>query len=87
MTGSAVTAFTRSTLREQIKDVLLQRIVEGSLQPGSRIIETHVAQELGVSQGPVREALVRQAVPAAAATATVLLLIAVVLKRRGRSDR
>ena len=57
MTGSAVTAFTRSTLREQIKDVLLQRIVEGSLQPGSRIIETRVAQELGVSQGPVREAL------------------------------
>ncbi len=57
MTDSAVTAFTRSTLREQIKDVLLQRIVEGSLQPGSRIIETRVAQELGVSQGPVREAL------------------------------
>jgi DNA-binding GntR family transcriptional regulator len=57
VTGIAVTAFTRSTLREQIKDVLLQRIVEGSLQPGSRIIETRVAQELGVSQGPVREAL------------------------------
>jgi DNA-binding GntR family transcriptional regulator len=55
--SAAATAFTPSTLREQIKDVLLQRIVEGSLQPGSRIIETRVAQELGVSQGPVREAL------------------------------
>jgi DNA-binding GntR family transcriptional regulator len=49
--------FTRSNLREQIKDVLLQRIVEGSYPPGSRIVETRVAQELGVSQGPVREAL------------------------------
>jgi DNA-binding GntR family transcriptional regulator len=49
--------FARSNLREQIKDVLLQRIVEGSYPPGSRIVETRVAQELGVSQGPVREAL------------------------------
>lgn len=57
MTGSTATAFTRSNLREQIKDVILQRIVEGTLEPGSRIVETRVAQELGVSQGPVREAL------------------------------
>jgi DNA-binding GntR family transcriptional regulator len=49
--------FSRSNLREQIKDVLLQRIVEGTYPPGSRIVETRVAQELGVSQGPVREAL------------------------------
>jgi DNA-binding GntR family transcriptional regulator len=49
--------FARTNLREQIKDVLLQRIVEGSYPPGSRIVETRVAQELGVSQGPVREAL------------------------------
>ena len=55
--SAAATVFTRSTLREQIKDVLLQRMVEGRLKPGSRIIETRVAQELGVSQGPVREAL------------------------------
>lgn len=55
--SAAATVFTRSTLREQIKDVLLQRMVEGRLEPGSRIIETRVAQELGVSQGPVREAL------------------------------
>jgi DNA-binding GntR family transcriptional regulator len=58
VTGSAATTpFNRSSLREQIKDVILQRIVEGSLQPGSRIVETRIAQELGVSQGPVREAL------------------------------
>jgi DNA-binding GntR family transcriptional regulator len=58
VTGSAAaTPFNRTSLREQIKDVILQRIVEGSLEPGSRIVETRIAQELGVSQGPVREAL------------------------------
>jgi DNA-binding GntR family transcriptional regulator len=59
MSGARATTlpFTRANLREQIKDVLLQRIVEGSYPPGSRIVETRVAQELGVSQGPVREAL------------------------------
>jgi DNA-binding GntR family transcriptional regulator len=55
--SAATTPFNRSSLREQIKDVILQRIVEGSLEPGSRIVETRIAQELGVSQGPVREAL------------------------------
>ena len=54
---STTLPFTRANLREQIKDVLLQRIVEGNYPPGSRIVETRVAQELGVSQGPVREAL------------------------------
>jgi DNA-binding GntR family transcriptional regulator len=49
--------FTRASLREQIKDLILQRIVEGTYPPGSRIVETRVAQELGVSQGAVREAL------------------------------
>jgi DNA-binding GntR family transcriptional regulator len=55
--GAATVPFARSNLREQIKDVILQRIVEGSYPPGSRIVETRVAHELGVSQGPVREAL------------------------------
>jgi DNA-binding GntR family transcriptional regulator len=55
--SAATTPFNRSSLREQIKDVILQRIVEGRLEPGSRIVETRIAQELGVSQGPVREAL------------------------------
>ena len=49
--------FTRSNLREQIKDVILQRIVAGEYSPGARLVETRIAQELGVSQAPVREAL------------------------------
>ena len=49
--------FIRSNLREQIKDVILQRIVTGAYPPGARLVETRIAQELGVSQAPVREAL------------------------------
>jgi DNA-binding GntR family transcriptional regulator len=49
--------FVRSNLRAQIKDVILQRIVAGEYPPGARLVETRIAQELGVSQAPVREAL------------------------------
>jgi DNA-binding GntR family transcriptional regulator len=49
--------FIRSNLREQIKDVILQRILDGDYPPGARLVETRIAQELGVSQAPVREAL------------------------------
>src|ERR671928_1603067 len=50
-------AVTRAVLRDQIKDVLLQRILDGHYSPGQRIVETRVAEEFGVSQAPVREAL------------------------------
>jgi DNA-binding GntR family transcriptional regulator len=47
----------RSVLSDQVKDRLLDRIVSGELEPGSRIVETRVAREFGISQAPVREAL------------------------------
>ena len=37
--------------------MLRDLIVRGSLAPGSRIIETDVAERLGVSRTPVRDAL------------------------------
>ena len=37
--------------------MLLQRIASGELEPGERLVETRIAQELGTSQAPVREAL------------------------------
>jgi DNA-binding GntR family transcriptional regulator len=52
-----LSTISRTVLREQVKDVLLQRIVSGELQPGERLVETRIAQELGTSQAPVREAL------------------------------
>jgi DNA-binding GntR family transcriptional regulator len=48
---------SRRVFREDVKEYLLDAILHGQLQPGDRIVETRVAQELGVSQGPVREAL------------------------------
>lgn len=47
----------RSVLSAQIKDRMLQWIREGELRPGSRVIETRIARQLGTSQAPVREAL------------------------------
>jgi DNA-binding GntR family transcriptional regulator len=47
----------RSVLADQVKEWLLERILSGAYAPDSRIVETAVAKELGVSQAPVREAL------------------------------
>ncbi len=47
----------RPILSEQVKDRIMQWILEGDLSPGERIVETRVARELGTSQAPVREAL------------------------------
>ncbi|HEX5590709.1 MAG TPA: GntR family transcriptional regulator [Candidatus Limnocylindrales bacterium] len=50
-------AVSRSVLSDQVKDRLLQAILDGRYPPGARIVETRVARELGTSQAPVREAL------------------------------
>jgi DNA-binding GntR family transcriptional regulator len=52
-----VSTISRTVLREQVKDILLHRIVSGDLKPGERLVETRIANELGTSQAPVREAL------------------------------
>ena len=50
-------AVTRRMLRDQIRDVIVARIFDGVYGPGDRIVEIRVAEEFGVSQAPVREAL------------------------------
>lgn len=47
----------RTVLREHIKERIIERIIDGTYPPGARIVELQIAQELGVSQAPVREAL------------------------------
>lgn len=47
----------RKTLSEQIRDEILVRIGNGTLPPGTRIIESTLAKEFGVSSIPVREAI------------------------------
>ena len=45
------------SLREQIREHILDGIVSGRWKPGERIVERRIAVELQVSQTPVREAL------------------------------
>ena len=47
----------RRVFREEIREQLIEDILNGRLPPGARIVETRIAQQFGVSQGPVREAL------------------------------
>ena len=47
----------RRVLRDVIKERIVERILDGTYPPGSRIVESQLAQEFGTSQAPVREAL------------------------------
>ncbi len=47
----------RRVLRDVIKERIVERILDGTYPPGSRIVESQFAQEFGTSQAPVREAL------------------------------
>ncbi|NLV16778.1 MAG: GntR family transcriptional regulator [Syntrophomonadaceae bacterium] len=44
-------------LRELVFDALKDAIVRGALKPGDRLMEVQLAEELGVSRTPVREAI------------------------------
>jgi len=46
-----------NNLCAQIAEYLSVQIIKGDLKPGERIKEVILAQELGVSRGPIREAL------------------------------
>jgi DNA-binding GntR family transcriptional regulator len=59
MTEAQPPAIQRSSLRDQIRERLIEQIVQGRLIAGSRINESALAQSFGVSQTPIREALLR----------------------------
>ena len=48
---------SRSVLADQVKERILEGILNGDHPPDSRIVETQIARERGTSQAPVREAL------------------------------
>jgi DNA-binding GntR family transcriptional regulator len=50
-------AIQHRTLREDIKERIIQRILDGTYPPGSRLVESQIAAEFGTSQAPVREAV------------------------------
>ena len=46
-------------LRDVVFNTLRQAILTGELRPGERLMELHLADRLGVSRTPVREAIRR----------------------------
>lgn len=51
------TPIRRRVMREEIREQVIDDILSGRLAPGTRIVETRLAKQFGVSQAPVREAL------------------------------
>ena len=47
----------RKSLGEHVFDNLKQAIVKGNIAPGEWLVESHIAQMLGISRTPVREAI------------------------------
>ena len=57
MAFSAQPLIRESSLRQQALDELRRSVLSGRFQPGERLNEVEIAASLGVSRGPVREAL------------------------------
>lgn len=54
-----LTAAPRRSLVSHVEEALRQALIEGRLQPGTRLVTRELAASLGMSITPVREALVR----------------------------
>lgn len=50
---------TREPLRDKVRRVLLDWLITGKLEPGSSISEPQIAEQLGISRTPLREALLK----------------------------
>ncbi|WP_061291315.1 GntR family transcriptional regulator [Herbidospora cretacea] len=55
--GSTAKIVRPTTLRESVLERILELIIIGSLKPGQHLVENELADNLGVSRQPVREAL------------------------------
>lgn len=59
MEGNRLTE--KATLRKEIREYIQHQIASGRFKAGDRVVETQMAKELGVSQAPVREAILELA--------------------------
>lgn len=46
-----------ATLREQVLATLRKSVLSGAVAPGEKLVEARISTQLGVSRGPVREAI------------------------------
>jgi len=53
----ALARVPKSTFRAHIADGLRQAILRGDIAPGSQLVEANLAEQFGVSRGPLREAM------------------------------
>jgi len=58
-TTDTLPPLTRTTLREQAYHLIRQMIIIGRLAPGGALSERALAEQLGVSRAPVKDALLR----------------------------
>jgi len=54
-----VKLISRGTLRDEVYETLFRWIMDGELRPGEKLLDSQLAERLGVSRTPVREALRR----------------------------
>lgn len=59
MSGAAEVplGLAHTPLRDQIREQLRRRIIDGTLPPGAKLVERELAAQLGVSRVPIREAV------------------------------
>lgn len=53
------TSISRGLLSDQVYELILASILDGTRAPGTRVVESEIARQLGISQAPVREAVKR----------------------------
>jgi len=49
---------SRSNLRDDARSAIIELVLSGNVEPGGRLNETHLSQQLGISPTPIREALI-----------------------------
>lgn len=61
MTANTDTApvITRPSIPSQAEEVVRRMILDGTLSPGERLNEVSIAESIGISRGPLREAIKR----------------------------
>lgn len=57
--GNGLVALQIRSAADRVRDELRRLIISGALEPGQPLNEKHIAEQLGVSRSPVREALQR----------------------------
>jgi DNA-binding GntR family transcriptional regulator len=58
-TATALGVVAHRTIHDQVYQSMYQAILQGTLEPGARLIETDLSAVFGVSRGPIREAMRR----------------------------